>query len=288
LKREDGRTFAPGHVGRADLVRALAKIRRGGKTGESSLEAEDRIAALLGFVRTETRHRQPAPLADVAESPDPAPAPVHTESRELRPTPFWRAERFVARVAGKSVPVPSVLPVWRNKPKEPPRFHVLSLWRDLEGTLRSLIAGELLGTEIDTEAVVDALSRGRQLDRLPLEKRRRWGVHLQVVVDRSDRLVPFWQDQDLVVAALRSRVAGHRFELAVIHETLDEPRILDAQAPLPYRLPPAGGVVLVLGDLGSLDDDDPEGVEDVLAHVGPAGDLLELRQGKGARWFEQI
>src|SRR4029077_16814052 len=93
----------------------------------------------------------------------------------------------------------------------------------------------------------------------PLEKRRRWSVHLQVVVDRSDRLVPFWQDQDVVTGALRSLVTGHRVELAVIHETLDEPRILDSKTgPSPYRLSPPGSVVLVLGDLGSLDEDDAE------------------------------
>jgi formylglycine-generating enzyme required for sulfatase activity len=248
-----------GSVGRADLADALAESRRYADPSADRLEIENQIADLLGFARREVRVRQPPPGPDVSQQPETAPEPPRLETRPLLPTPFWRAESFVPRVAEEGEPVQSALPKWRNKPKQPPVFHVLSPWRELQGTLRALIGAELLGTEIDTEAVVEALSRGRQLDRLPLEKRRRWGVHLQVVVDRSDRLVPFWQDQDVVIGALRSLVDDSRFELAVIHETLDEPRILDAKAgSSPYRVPPPGGVVLVLGDLGSLDDDGAE------------------------------
>jgi formylglycine-generating enzyme required for sulfatase activity len=257
LKQHRTDRLKHGHVGRADLAQALATHRRDGTGGKDSLETEDQIAGLLGFFRTEPRARPPKPAADVLEQAEVAPASLEVEARPMLPTPFWRPESFVPRQTAKIERVPSVVPIWSNRPKQPPQFHVLSQWRDLEGTLRALIGTKLLGTEIDTEAVVEALSRGRQLDRLPLEKRRRWGgVHVQVVVDRSDRLVPFWQDQDLVTAALRSMIADHRFELAVIHETLDEPRLLDSKAsPSPYRPPPPGGVVLVLGDLGSLDDD---------------------------------
>jgi len=102
---------------------------------------------------------------------------------------------------------------------------------------------------------------GHQLDRLPHQQRRRLATHLQVILDRSDRLVPFWDDQDLVAAALRVLLPRHRLTFGVVYEGLDEPRLLTADgAASPYELPPMGGVVLVLGDLGCLDHGGDEAV----------------------------
>jgi formylglycine-generating enzyme required for sulfatase activity len=242
-----------GLVGRAELVEALAK---------ADPASADAIAALLGFERRTETPSQPLPVRDQGLSHDSdqeSTGSPEIESRPLAPVPFWRAARFTGRVAAADRPGPPFeRPIWRNEPTELPVFEVLAPWREVQRTLRLLIGTDALIDDVDTDAVVEALSRGRQLDRLPREKRRQWGCDLQVVIDRSDRLIPFWDDQDLVASALGAIVPPHRFELAVVHEALDEPRLLGADAgPQAYRPPPPGGVVLVLGDLGALDHDHP-------------------------------
>ena len=110
--------------------------------------------------------------------------------------------------------------------------------------------------------IAEALSRARHLARLPRKRRRRLTTHLQVIIDRSDRLVPFWDDQDLVDAVLRRLVPPHRRSHGLIHEALDEPRLLGAGGTrIAYSSPPPGGVVLVLGDLGCLDHAGREATE---------------------------
>jgi formylglycine-generating enzyme required for sulfatase activity len=137
----------------------------------------------------------------------------------------------------------------------------LSPWSELLPRLWGAIGVEIPTAEVDVSEVVDALGQAHQLDRLPLERRRRLATHLQVILDRSDRLVPFWDDQDLVAAALRALVPRHRLTMGVIHEGLDEPRLLTADgSSKAYGLPPMGGVVLVLGDLGCLDHGGDEAV----------------------------
>jgi len=236
-------------LGRADLAEALAA---------SDPSREQQIVELFGFFRTSPLPEpewtvrtwdQPAPIVPA----EPAEPPTITVG-PLVPTPFWQADAYVRRPAREPDSAVGVRPVWRNAPTRPPVLRPLSPWPELLPRLWVAIGVELAMAEIDIDKVVDALGRARQLDRLPLERRRRLASHLQVILDRSDRLVPFWDDQDLVTAAIRAFVPPHRLSLGVVYEGLDEPRLLTADgSSKAYQPPPTGGVVLVLGDLGCLD-----------------------------------
>ena len=70
----------------------------------------------------------------------------------------------------------------------------------------------------------------------------------------SFTLTPYWSDQDQVCASLDRLFPRHAVEHARYVGGPDEPVVYGEQgAVLPYRLPPPGTLVLVLGDLGCLD-----------------------------------
>ena len=109
------------------------------------------------------------------------------------------------------------------------------MWPPLQRALRALFPSN----EIDVEQLVIRLSRGATFDPLPYRERRSWAVTLTVVTDRSNRLSPFWDDQNRVLAQLQ-RLLGHRGVFNVAGP--GEPGAGEA---LPHGAP-----ILVLGDLG--------------------------------------
>lgn len=121
-----------------------------------------------------------------------------------------------------------------------------TLWSRLQVALQSLRPGR----DPDVAALVRAWSRGQGFDRMPRRVRRTWTASASLWIDRSSRLTPFWDDQEMVYQQL-VRLCG----VAAIR-----PRTLDAlrQSSLaswcgdlvgPYPPDPAVRV-LVLGDLG--------------------------------------
>ena len=104
------------------------------------------------------------------------------------------------------------------------------------------------------DLIVTRFSQGELLDRLPRRRHRRWGQTVQVVVDRSERLVPYWADQDLVRHRLKRLYPRHAFQVAWMIDGLSEPVIASGrQRGQAYELPPSGTLVLILGDLGCLE-----------------------------------
>lgn len=243
---------AVGACGRADLVRALAR-------GDSALA--DALAGLLGFEVA----AEPTPVTDGVTTTTPVgvaldailvrPPEDQIDVRPLIEIPFWRLEGYESIVPEE--PSPERRPIsdepveWRSRPTAPPAIRLLAPWRELQLRLRAALAEPREGREIDVNLIVRRLSCGQWLERLPREQRRRWGPCLQLVIDRSEHLVPYWTDQDQVRGELARLFAAQDLEQAVFHEGLDEPRLLGASAPDGYR-PPPGGIVLVLGDLGCL------------------------------------
>lgn len=236
-----------GACGRADLVRALA-------SGDSELA--DALADLLGFeagAKSIAVTQLPllvatgvGGLATVSEQPE-------IQTGPLLDIPFWCLETYepVPDEGQPPKPPPIKTVAWRNRPQASPAIRLLSPWRELQTRLRAALAAPREGREIDITLIVRRLSKGQLLDRLPRERHRRWGPCLQLVIDRSEHLVPYWTDQDQVRSELARLFATQDLEQAVFHEGLTEPRLLGAPAPGGYR-PPLGGIVLVLGDLGCL------------------------------------
>jgi formylglycine-generating enzyme required for sulfatase activity len=249
-----------GACGRADLVRALAK-------GDPALA--DALAGLLGFEVPATTIRVVYAESGTAQGDEfeviNRPPEYRIDIRPLIEIPFWRLEGYESVVPEESSPerrpISAVPVVWRHRPDAPPAIRLLAPWRELQPRLRAALALPREGREIDVDRIVRRLSCGQWLDRLPREQRRRWGPCLQLVIDRSEHLVPYWTDQDQVRGELGRLFSVQDLEQAVFHEGLDEPRLLGVSASDDYR-PPPGGIVLVLGDLGCLtaraaDEDNP-------------------------------
>ena len=227
-------------LARADLLRALLAVPEADRAS---------VASLMGYIAPAASPDQPPPI-DLTET---VPAPVvpvpRIPPRPLAPVAFWQPDRFTPRPPLTGTPPGGSL-VWRGRPGVPPVFHVLASWGALEPRLRRLLSAWAPATEIDADRAAEALGRGRPLAPLPHRQHRDWPRQIDIVVDRSDRLIPFWRDQDLVVAAMRARIPVATIRVARIDEALEVPWL---QGDGPWTPASAGGVVLVLGDLGCLD-----------------------------------
>ena len=239
--------------GRADLVRALAA---------ADPRLLDITAALLGYVpraRPETSQGSCVLrlVAFGAEAPTTAPTP---QASTLLPARFWQATEYrpLTDPAAPETPLPIAEVRWTGRPGEDPAIRLLCPWRLLQPRLRTRAAARVATRTPDVARIVALVSRGRQLARVPYERRLRWSPRVQLIVDRSERLVPIWTDQDVVARRLASLLPIHALERGILWEDLDRPRLLGRDGhTLAYRMPPPGSLVLVLGDLGGAQRGDP-------------------------------
>ena len=236
-------------LGRADLVRAL---RSGGP------ELQEAVAHFLGLeriappqrvvqasARSEIQFHSTATVEGVA-----APGPAAVE------VPFWQAERFLAFEPRVTVPIQAEPDEGRPVPDRPGvEFDPLATRAATLTRLRRASAFTGVG-EPDLDRIVERLGRAELLHRLPLRPRKRWGLALQIIVDRSRRLVPYWTDQDLVAGNLQRVYPRDRLQIAVLPEGAGEPWVnLPRREAGAYRMPEPGAHVVVLGDLGCLAGD---------------------------------
>jgi formylglycine-generating enzyme required for sulfatase activity len=238
-----------GVTGRADLVWALA--------GDVPNLVEA-TAALLGFAPRAQGTRAPISASGRLSATSTARAaselvPPAVARVPLRPSTFWQAESY--RYFGDTTAPEQLLPhtdvEWTDRPTEPLKTYLLSHWRDLQPRLRTRAALPAATRTPDVERAVALISRGRQLLRMPYEQRLRWGPRVQIILDRSERLVPIWSDQDVVSARLAALLPAHAVEQAIVWDDVQRPRILASDGGTrAYRLPPPGALVLVIGDLG--------------------------------------
>ncbi|SDW69620.1 formylglycine-generating enzyme family protein [Thiocapsa roseopersicina] len=240
--------------GRADLVRALAH-------GDDALLAA--VAAKLGYERrggvpdrtvvgtaTEGVDIDPTvPTGDARSAPAVAPSALDAAT-------FWR---LVGRTQNPDAPPsalddgPVELPTWRERPAELARARPLAEWRELLPRLRVSLAGLSDIGALDIAVIVRRLGRGESLHQLPRARRRRWGQSLQIIEDRSDHLVPYWDDQEAVRHRLQQLFPRYAVEHALWFEGLKQPVWAEkTHRREPYRPPIPGSLVVVLGDLGCL------------------------------------
>ncbi len=235
-----------GIVSRADLLRAL--------DGADPARAA-RIGEMMGYVGAPRQESPQTPLATVSSQRTTTARLPAVAVAPPAPIPFWYPDSLTPRADDRPKPPPlQSIPVWTNAPTERPVLPLLSSWHDLQPRLRALIRTALPTAAIDIARVVNVVSRGRQLTEMPREYRHRLGPQLQVIVDRSDRLIPYWADQDVLTQCLSWLLPEHQLTFGMINEVLSEPSLEGSdRRPVSYHPPAAGGIVLVLGDLGCLD-----------------------------------
>ena len=231
--------------GRADLVSALA---------DGDTVMAEAIADLTGF----ERRARVQPTEPKLKKPPPKPRPESTEERVIiRPlaqTPFWLPIEYEFIAVGDE-PLPPVASTpyqgWTKRPRVAPTIPPLAEWRELEPKLRFLLCLPQPGQAVDVELTVRRLSEGTLLTELPRKRHRRWGQTLQLIEDRSARLIPYRLDQFWVREALQRRLPAHALEHCVFRDGMNTPYRVGGE--VHHYVPPApGGIVLLLGDLGCL------------------------------------
>jgi hypothetical protein len=237
-----------GACGRADLVWALVH------DDTARLEA---MARLLDYASVEdevgpVQAEAGARLQDVIETKT---AERKLERRPLAEVPFWRQEGYEA-LSSESPPEPQVTsaPVrCSGQTGKPADYRYLTSWHELHPRLRAARSEEREGAVLDVDAIMRRLSQGQILERIPRRRHRGWGARLQIIEDRSERLIPYWQDQALVRNKIARLFPRYALEYALFRDGLEAPRLLRLGEPArTYRLPSPNSLVLVLGDLGCL------------------------------------
>ncbi|HMQ12993.1 MAG TPA: formylglycine-generating enzyme family protein [Candidatus Competibacter phosphatis] len=231
--------------GRADLAAVLA---------DGDAVMAEAIADLAGFERqaraqpSETQQKKPPPRRP------PKPPKERLIVRPLTPIPFWLPIEYEFVAADDEQPQPvagTPYRGWTKRPRVAPTIPPLAEWRELEPKLRFLLCLPQPGQAIDVELTVRRLGEGALLTELPRKCHRRWGPALQLIEDRSMRLIPYRLDQFWVREALRRRLPAHALECCVFRDGLSVPYRVGSE--VRHYVPPApGGIVLLLGDLGCL------------------------------------
>ncbi len=196
--------------------------------------------------------------------------PIQLDSGSIDPVQFWRLHGY--QVLGERPDQET--PVIATDDDPWPEFsrcvqQDLATWRELHPRLRGALSEARESRELDTEELVRRVGQGRMLQRLPRRRYPGWGPRVIIVLDRSERLTPYWQDQDRVLAALVRLLPRHGVELSVFREGSDAPETLEKLGKKRIGQPPPGALILVLGDLGCLSHE--------------SGDL-QVWQHLGLRW----
>ncbi|MCG2747196.1 MAG: formylglycine-generating enzyme family protein [Desulfobulbaceae bacterium] len=264
-----GREHAGGAVrrtgaGRADLIEFLAR---------AGTEGLRNMACFAGFALPEEK-KKPAAVAVAPgqrageERPPAAAAPADGKAAMVPDARFFYVSGYEEHSRESRA---AIEPDWlaaspglreedsRIDPRAvPPRPVPLVPWSRLWPFLRAALGERLTTRKIDIGRVVSSIARGRIVRRFPCQQRDGWARSCQILVDCHERLLPFWDDFHGLcrgVAGLRG-LAGLQI-LKLENGPAGACRdYFKADEPLrPYKLPGPGTPVLVLSDLGCLDDD---------------------------------
>ena len=222
------------------LIRTMADLLDLAKTAESGNGADRKDRPIEAAVGKMTLSSHPAV--------------IQLDSGSLEPVPFWRLEEYRGLEEGGEPESPVVEFAEDTWPTfSAPTCHDLASWRELQPRLRRALSAAREGRDLDIDELVRRVGQGRLLHRLPRRRYPGWGPRVRIVLDRSERLTPYWQDQDRVLAALVRLLPRHGHELAVCHDGSDEPEMIGGgDGGRYFWLPPPASLIVVLGDLGCL------------------------------------
>ena len=239
-----------GQVGRADLITAIDLsqddlVRAATLIGYERLpddEAIDNPARSPKATSVETRNTRRTDRSDDEDNAELAATVARNKPRKWRLVSYERREP--PKVSEKRNSARPGLP---NPKVVPPVIAPLAPVRSVLVRLRSVWKPQL-ARGVDVDAAIERISRGEILRKLPRREQRKWGRHLRIIADRSERLVPYWADQDYVVRALLSLFPRDGVRIDVVSE-IDQ-RVITL---LDHQVNWADSHLLVLGDLGALE-----------------------------------
>lgn len=133
---------------------------------------------------------------------------------------------------------------------KPIHVPALAPWPSLRGAIEQIAREARPLGDVDVDGLVDTIGRGDPIRRVPRRPRRVQGARIVVIVDRSDRLLPFWRDQEVVAGAMRRELGELGVEFVWWAEGLERPPSDEDALTLVEPMLAPGDAVLVLGDLG--------------------------------------
>ena len=239
-------------IGRSDIL----SLDLDWDDGEVPPPETRRKAALLGFeyVPQLTKPEAAGPFIPDDPGEEPTTQSVGTGGQtKLAAIPFW-CPLSLELLPDKDTDTgtgldPDASPFWENKPKRPPQFRHFSENKLLEKQLRPFIAPLAKLRRIDIPKAVQKLASGQHLDKLPKRHKRKPAPCLQVVLDRSAHLIPFWTMQIEILHWLAIQDFG---EVRLYSYTGADGGFLSERGGQFTSAPPnpEDGPLLVLGDLG--------------------------------------
>ena len=237
---------------RADLVRVLEFYDR----------LSPQAAELLGYIEVAEPRITSLELAENSSSRlteskiglTPATPPTGNWPEIHTPISFWTPFSLSARTQLRHEPdVVARRLDWRDPLAPVPPWAPISEWSSLVPRLRSALTQIAESSRIDVGNTVRRIAQGELLSELPRESVRRWGIGVQVILDSSERLIPFRKDQDWFVEKLKTLVPYGAIQLGMYDELHDSIRLYSRQFETEdYKFPPLGTSIIVLSDLGAL------------------------------------
>ncbi|MCI0734135.1 MAG: formylglycine-generating enzyme family protein, partial [Methylococcaceae bacterium] len=280
-------------VGRADLLRCIEGI---------GPERLNEVAPLTGYQRSgNVVVDLPTATLDIAlpqaKPPKSAPIPPTGMPRAY----FYRVIEHNRRAVHESG---GEIPDWFKgaKPLKPPETKDVSIptapplaaWTRLWPLLHSVLGLRWPTRRIDVGRVVQDAARGRVLRRLPFRRKEGWSPVSQVLVDFDRRLMPFWEDFNCLCRALGKLRGRSGLEILAFGDGPDGScrswRDPHSEAK-PYTPPEPGTPVLILSDLGCLQDAD--GISNAWMRLGRrlrklGGVPVVLNPCPKARWRAEL
>lgn len=243
-----------------DLARAVCELKVSDPTGINL------IAEMLGLsveLRDEITQPPPSPppsgqkdeaapaTPDVADSgaeaaPEPARATRVEEQRKAIPVEL----KHTAGEKQTWIPEIEPLPSQDEGPVKPPPLIPLFMPRWTRGILSAALATWTDDGLLDIEGITEILARGEDVRRLPTLPTRTLAQGVQLLLDKSQSMMPFVRDQAWLLREIRNVVGTDKVEVL---RFIGSPARGGAGRLKPhaqYQPPPAGTPVIVLSDLG--------------------------------------
>lgn len=245
-----------GDVGRADLLHALHSRVAG--------EHESRVAEFLGFCENphETTIAGNSALSG-AGAPSQSAVPIGLPPLDSdSPVTFWRAVRAEFTNDEASATTLTVREETEGiRAKDLGRYRLngeavddpppIAPWSHLRRLMEDLFHEPREIGEINVDALVHELGRGRPVTRLSRRVRGLRRFRLIVLIDRSDRLIPVWRDQFKFYVRFRAEFGSgisFKYWSAGLPVWTSDAEAVSAVS----RDLREGDAVLMLGDLGHL------------------------------------
>ena len=237
-------------VSRADLARLISAL---------PTEQIPTAATFCGFVAVD--EPSTAVMNAVVEALPASESPLPPPVMAVGPMPLYRFEKMVFTEDANDdlTTAPPVKPGLSKQELHggnrslfaTPARSSLTPWSRLWPVLRAALQGTQRGRDIDVSECMQRWGRGQIMNDLPRVQRKVWADRVELWIDRSLRLAPFWSDQDEVCLRLLRCCGKSGLRLRILDSQEQSTSIPTRGDLLSGQRVDAAQRVLVLSDLGA-------------------------------------